>query len=265
MYDVIALRFAHLNGTRSHLFHCNHYFGPDGPQDADFFFWVIRDGQRTVLLDCGFDRARGEARNRPQDTDPLELLDRVGVDPADVSLIIVSHMHYDHVGNLALFPNARVVMSRAEYDYWTRPGILDRTLNSKVVDAEDIEAVQTLQALGRLALIDADSEVAPGIHLTVLGGHTPGQLITEVTTAAGTLVLASDASHFVEEYAEDRPFCLFHDLDVLHAGYAELRDRAARADTVVVPGHDPGTAGAFVEIAENCFDLTTAVPAALAP
>jgi glyoxylase-like metal-dependent hydrolase (beta-lactamase superfamily II) len=87
-------------------------------------------------------------------------------------------------------------------------------------------------------------------------GHAAGQLITQVASPTGSVVLASDAIHLYEEMRLDRPFWLFCDLEGMYRGYEMLRHLEARPGTVVVAGHDPAVMTMFEAVAEDCVDLT---------
>src|SRR5437870_1363947 len=125
----------------------------------------------TVLVDCGFDRERAAAKGRFQQTHPLELLARMGVSPQEVDHVIISHMHYDHVGNVQLFPKATFSMAREEYDFCSGP-YGNRELMRALVDPEEVRIVQDLARQERLHLIDDSEQLFPGVVVTRLGGHT---------------------------------------------------------------------------------------------
>lgn len=255
-YETFALRYATLSSwPRSKAFHCFEVYGdPDTLIDLDYYFWLVRNDEHTVLVDCGYDKERGRARNRHQETSPIELLARMGVKPEDVDHVVLTHMHYDHIGNIALFPNATFSIARAELEYWTGP-YADRPTIAWPVESEEIRLVQQLANDGRLQLVEDSHELFPGLRLTRLPGHTPGQLITEVTTRSGQIVLASDALHYYEEADLDRPFGTCHDLVDVYRSYDILREMAARPDTVVVPGHDPAVMRRFAVVDDDCVDL----------
>jgi glyoxylase-like metal-dependent hydrolase (beta-lactamase superfamily II) len=255
-YEVYALRYASRpTHAAAEFFRYELYGEPDVPLRLDYFFWLVRDGSSTVLVDCGFDRERSAAKGRYQDNDPVELLARLDIRPADVDQILVTHLHYDHCGNVGLFPNATVSLATAELEAWSGP-LGERDLMRWVVEPAEVQAILKLQREGRLQLVDSASEVLPGITMRVVGGHTPGQSIVQVRTPAGSLVLASDALHYYAEAERDRPYNLFTNLDDLYRGYDLLRELQAEPDTTVVAGHDPLVTDQFAPAAPECFDLT---------
>ena len=105
-YEILAVKYArHANRTR-----LDNFMLPDdhaSPQPIDFFIWVIRNANRTILLDTGFDRAEAQKRGRMLDLEPLEALNRIGIAADKIETVILSHLHYDHAGTLNLFPAAR--------------------------------------------------------------------------------------------------------------------------------------------------------------
>jgi glyoxylase-like metal-dependent hydrolase (beta-lactamase superfamily II) len=262
-YDVYAVRYGRRRERdASRLFFLYQvYDAPDRQLYLDFYFWVIRNGSRTLLLDCGFNRVTGPVRLGEMlmfHRDPLEQLALLGVRAEDVEQIIVSHMHFDHIGNLALFPGAEIVVARAELDYWTGP-YSDRPTISFHIEGPEVAYVRDAAQHGRVKFIDEFMEVAPGIRVTRVGGHTPGQLITEVRTPNGTIVLTADAVHFREEMTDDRPFYAFTDLVDMYGAYELLRQKMDEPRVWVVSGHDPVEMERFELVHEDCVDLTKPV------
>ena len=119
--------------------------------------------------------------------------------------------------------------------------------------------IQNFARDGRFHFVDTRTEVLPGIEAWTIGGHTPGQMLVEISATSGKVVLASDAAHFAEEYETDRPFAMFHNLEDMFAGYEQLRNLNGRKGTVVIPGHDPRVSQTFAEVEKDCFDLTAVI------
>jgi glyoxylase-like metal-dependent hydrolase (beta-lactamase superfamily II) len=255
-YEAYALRYGTTSLQKAGRYHRFSAYGePDQTVPLDFYFWLLRNDERTVLVDCGYDDVRTLERGYTQDTHPLTLLERMGVRPEDVDHVVLSHMHFDHIGNVDLFPRATFSVAQAEFDFWTGP-YADREHLKIAGDPIEIEMVSDLARDGRVHFIESAEELLPGIVVRPVRGHTAGQLITEVTSTAGNIVLASDAIHFYEEMRLDRPFWLFCDLEGMYRGYELLRTFEAQPNTTVVAGHDRAVTEMFVRVADECFDLT---------
>ena len=120
--EVLAIRYCTRTTTRAENFLNHHLYGePDADIEMDYYFWVVRDGAGTILVDTGFNPVVGDRRRRAWWTTPADALPTIGVDPGSVHTIVVTHAHWDHTGNLHQFPDARIVISQAEYDFWTSP------------------------------------------------------------------------------------------------------------------------------------------------
>jgi glyoxylase-like metal-dependent hydrolase (beta-lactamase superfamily II) len=246
--EVLAVRFGNRVTTRAETFFNYHLYGePDAQKAIDYYFWVVRDSDGTVtLVDTGFAPAAGDRRRRHWDTTPADALRKLGIDPDAVKTVVVTHGHWDHTGNLHQFPRAHVVMSRAEYEFWTGP-IAGRAQFAAHAEPDEIALLETIYHEGRLTLISGQHTVAPAIDLVEVGGHTPGELIVTVGAAAGTVVLASDALHFYEEVERDRPFAILADLPGMYRAYDLLADLAAQPRTWLVAGHDPAVRDRFAQ------------------
>lgn len=238
-YDIIAIRYATFSARRRDLYLDYPAYGEsDGPIQMDYYFWLVRNRERTILVDVGFDREVGLRRGRTVLIEPVESLRMLGVDPNHVDLIIVSHMHYDHIGNLAQFPKADIVMARSEFAFWTG-SLASRRHFAAVIEPDEIRCAQDAMDTGRLSLIDTDREIMPGVGARIVGGHCPGQLVVLVDADEGPVVLASDALHFYEEMERDMPFHVLYHLGDMYNAYDLLRTLETRDRAIVVAGHDP--------------------------
>ncbi|MBK1787833.1 N-acyl homoserine lactonase family protein [Prauserella cavernicola] len=236
-YEVLAVKFGEWHTTKSVLYHSFHaYDEPDADVLIDYYFWVVRDERRTVVVDCGFRPEVALRRGRQLVTPVREALSRVDVDPDDVSHVVLTHFHYDHIGNLDLFPRSTVVTGAAEYGFWTGP-TGSRPLFAPAVEAEEVAWVQEAHHEGRLLRLPEDDPRLPGISFHQVPGHTPGQIVVDVEGANDRrVVLASDASHTYEEFKLERPFHIASSLPDMYDGLAWLNRIQGEAE--VVPGHD---------------------------
>lgn len=245
-YEVLIVKYGTRHTVRSEVYlNYGVYREPDAPIEMDYFCWIARNSERTVVIDTGFSRAGGDARGRTMLADPRDALASLGADPRDEPTVIVTHAHYDHIGNLAQFGRSPVVVARDEVDFWAGPHGRHAQFRHSVEDPE-LEDLATAVDEGRATLFGDRHQVADGIEVRKIGGHTPGQSVVIVRTADGPVLLASDAMHYYEECDRNMPFVLAANLVDMYAGFDTIRALTADGTAAhVVSGHDPGTLGRF--------------------
>jgi glyoxylase-like metal-dependent hydrolase (beta-lactamase superfamily II) len=249
VYEVHAVRYGTLKASKADLFYRHPSYGePDAPIEMAYWFWLLRSPGGTIVIDCGFDPAVGARRGRTCTIPPLEALRALGVEPAAVATVVVTHLHYDHIGNLSAFPEATLIVPRRELEFWTGP-MAERFQFGSHVEPGEVACVEQAAADGRVRLTEGTEEILEGVTAIAVGGHSPGQQLTVVRSEGGEVVLASDAVHFYEELELERPFAVMHDLEQMYAAYDVLKGLAWEG-AVVVPGHDPQVGERFPPSAE---------------
>jgi len=234
-YRVHAIKYAHHDRRAS-----ANFLGGDShdlPMPLDYFVWVIVGESRTYLVDTGFDQEMAQKRGRTITRPIAQGLKELGVDPVSVEDVILTHMHYDHAGNGDLFPSARYHLQDREMAFCTGRCMCHATLNH-AFEAADVARLVHRVFDGRVRFHDGDSQVAPGLSVHLVGGHTNGLQAVRVRTQQGWLVLASDASHFYANMEQQRPFPIVYNVGDMLEGYARLNS-LADSPQMVVPGHDP--------------------------
>jgi glyoxylase-like metal-dependent hydrolase (beta-lactamase superfamily II) len=236
-YRVYALKYAQRHARRP-----EHFIGGDPhdePMDMDYFIWAIVDPEtgRSWVVDTGFSAADAAARDRELVRTAAEALASIGIDAATTTDVIMTHLHYDHIGGFEQFPTARFHLQDDEMSYATGRHMTRPAINHAYT-ADHIAAMVHLVFADRVVFHEGDVTLAPGLSLHKIGGHTKGLQVVRVATEIGWIVLASDASHFYENYETGRPFPIVHDLGAMLDGHHRCRQLASDP-SYVVPGHDP--------------------------
>ena len=207
---------------------------------SNFGSFLLLAGGETILVDTGL----GPDPPRRFETPPAELpgsLDQAGVSLTDITSVVLTHLHFDHVGwvltadgESPMFPNARYVAGKADWEHWRRndhpAGDHERAFRHRVLP---------LERLGLLDLTDGELEVAPGIRTLPTPGHTPGHLSLLLESAGQRGVVTGDVFHSAAQFAEPE-WSHRADLDPVHARATrkELLERLLPG-MVVASGHLP--------------------------
>jgi len=234
-YEIYAIKYAHHARTAS-----QNFLGGDphdGPMPLDYFVWLVRGAEREFVVDTGFNAAAAARRQR-QLVRPVEnALALMGVETQGVQDVVITHLHYDHVGNFDLFSRATFHLQDLEMQYATGRCMCHEPMRH-AFDVEDVVGMVRNVYAGRVRFHAGDAQIAPGISVHLIGGHTMGLQAVRVATRRGHVVLASDASHFYANMGEARPFPIVYNVADMMEGWAKLRSLADSADHVI-PGHDP--------------------------
>jgi glyoxylase-like metal-dependent hydrolase (beta-lactamase superfamily II) len=234
VYEIHCLKYAERPGRRA-----EHFVGGDAhdaPMPMDYFVWLVRNAERTVLVDTGFDAAMA-IRGRVLLRKPADALALLGVKGEDIRDVIITHLHNDHVGTFYDFPNARFHLQDREMAYVTGRH-MRHNIFRRPYEMDHVAGMIRLVYENRVIFHDGDGEIAPGISVHLIGGHTMGLQSVRVHTQRGWVVLASDASHYYEHVEQDLCFPLVYHLRDMIEGFATLR-RLADTAQHIVPGHDP--------------------------
>jgi glyoxylase-like metal-dependent hydrolase (beta-lactamase superfamily II) len=234
-YEVYAIRYArHERRTAENFLGGDPH---DAPMPLDYFVWAIIGGGKTFIVDTGFGAEQARLRNRELLRSPTEGLKAIGIDAATVEEVIITHMHYDHAGGLDLFPNARFHIQDREMAFCTGRPMCHATFSHSLREEDVVGMVRRLFA-GRLCFHDGDEEIAPGLGLHFIGGHTMGLQSVSVMTRRGAVVLASDAAHLYAHLEQGRAYPVVYNVAEMLEGHARLK-RLAASPRHIVPGHDP--------------------------
>lgn len=233
-FRLYALRYATREAVRQDHF-MTAVDDPDRDMPMDYFVWLATDGATHVLIDTGFNEEVAAARGRTWLHRPADCVRAMGVDPAAIQHVVLTHLHYDHAGTLEDFPGATFHLQEREYQFAIGRGS-DSTRAG--FEAADMRQLVDLFYQGRLVLQDGSASPVRGLSMHRVGGHTPGLQVVSVRTERGRVVVMSDASHFYEHFERGLSFPHADDPQRSIAGFAFIGDLADSGDHAV-PGHDP--------------------------
>lgn len=208
--------------------------------DVQMMVWLIKGpGGRNILVDTGCHHDRLVKEKHLKDfIKPSNALSKLGLSPADITDIIISHMHWDHADGMDLFPNAKIWIQKEEYNYYTsaawQPGG-----QTGGIDPEDVLTLVKLNTEHKVNLVDGDArEIMDGIKVYTGGRHTFASQYVGVRTASGTVVIASDNMYLYENLQKHVPIAQTFDADSNLKAQDRMKQLASRPD-LIVPGHDP--------------------------
>jgi glyoxylase-like metal-dependent hydrolase (beta-lactamase superfamily II) len=234
-YEVYAIRYAQRPARRRDHFILGDPH--DGPMDMDYFVWAVVGKERSFVVDIGFSQATALRRNRDWLRCPIESLSLVGLDPGRVGDAIVTHLHYDHAGNFDRLPKANFHIQEPEI-HFAAGRHMRNAFFKFAYEVDDIVEVVRLNFADRVFLHNGRVDLAPGISLHPMPGHTCGHQVVRVHTRRGWIVLMSDASHYYENIRSRRPFPIVLDVQQMMDSYERIMALAGGIDRVI-PGHDP--------------------------
>jgi glyoxylase-like metal-dependent hydrolase (beta-lactamase superfamily II) len=235
VYEVYAVHYGHHDRQSS-----ENYIGGDAHdelQPLDYYVWAIVGPKGTYIVDTGFDETMARKRGRSVVRPIAQGLKAAGIRCDAVENVIVSHLHYDHTGNYDLFPRARYHLQDTEMAYATGRCMCHSFLKLPF-EEEDVVAMVRKVFAGRVAFHDGTDQIAPGITVHKIGGHSKGLQCVRVKTRRGYVVIASDASHLYNHFENGRVFPVTYSPAEVLEGYDTLR-RLATSPAHIIPGHDP--------------------------
>lgn len=234
-YEVYAVKYATLKRTLA-----DNFIGGDPHEsgsDLDYFVWVIRNAARTIVVDTGYNAVSAKKRGRTFLRTPAEGLGLLNIDAARVPDVIITHMHYDHLGNAGEFTDARYHLQDQEMHFATGRHMA-QGIFAHGYEVEEVCDLVRATFRGKVQYHNGEADIAPGISVHLIGGHTMGIQAVRVKTRVGAIVLASDATHFYANMDQVKPFPIVFHIGDMVQGFRKLRELADDPQ-FIVPGHDP--------------------------
>lgn len=254
-YEIFAVRF----GVLPQFPVKNLVAGGDPAKALDIpvMVWVLRgaDG-RVVLVDAGFYAEKFVTRWKVQQfVTPAAAVAKLGIQPDQVSDVILTHMHWDHADGADLFPKATVWMQKDEYVYYTGEAWQDTKRRGAGADVDVMAKLVKRNMSGLLRFVDGDAQtILPGITCYTGGRHTYASQFVTVNTVRGPVVLASDNVYLYENLTAHAPIAQTLDAASNLRAQDRMRELAAPSQ-IIVPGHDPEVFTRFPTVADGVVQI----------
>jgi glyoxylase-like metal-dependent hydrolase (beta-lactamase superfamily II) len=241
-YKVYAFRVGNRFRESSYF----HLFTDPGKQILiSYYFWGIQTPEEFVLVDTGF--PLGSVRKINADIidfqPPEKLLNNIGIDPAQIKKVILTHLHWDHCSSIEMFKDAIFYLQKRDLQFFSGPLAKHPTLR-QFIDTDMILKLLRLNYEGRVHILEGEDQIAPGIEVIPMGGHTPGSQVISVSAEGKDILIAGDVIPFYRNLTERIPTGLYWDLSEVLLAHERIEKMVKSPDSFI-PGHDPLVASKF--------------------
>jgi glyoxylase-like metal-dependent hydrolase (beta-lactamase superfamily II) len=254
-YEIYALKYAGPFTSKVAMVFWNQ--GWNEEIDRNYYLWVIKGKGENIIVDTGTGITDAAKRKLKGYVNPVDMLARIGVNASNVAKVIITHIHFDHVGGMEMFPQAfpkaTFYVQKKEFDFWIRHPVAKRRPFVGITDELANKALAALEGTDRLKLVKGDKKIMPSIELLFAPGHTIGLQTVMVNTAKGPAIVASDCAHIARSFKEDNPSCLITDMIAWLETYDKLRAKAPL--DLIFPGHDVIMLQNYPKVAEDVTRL----------
>ena len=251
-YEIYALKYGGPYTRPASM--VNWFQDMDKTVQIYYYIFAIRGGGNTIVVDCGIDPALAKERNLSDYESPAKVLKRMDIDAQKVKYLVATHIHFDHISGIRLFPRATIFVQEKEFNFWIKSPIAQRAPFMYVSDAAVNRYLGKLEGKKRLQLVRGDKKILPGIELLLAPGHTPGLQAVAVNTPKGTAIVGSDLAHTFPSYRTDIPSAIITDMIAWMKSYDKIRARVSSPD-LLFPGHDRALLENYPKVAEGVTRL----------
>ena len=216
-----------------------------------FMYWLLKGNNgKTILVDAGFTDDQEINPKSISFTRPDKILDELNIKPSDISDIIITNPHWDHIGGIDLYPNAHVWMQKEDYDYfvetaWKKDG------NNGGFNKTDVQKIIKRNKNKQLTLVNGDDvEILPGIKVFIGSKHTFQSQYVMVGSGDDKVIIASDNAWFYYNIISLLPVPVTFDAKAYSDNLKRMKSMVTNVD-LIIPGHDPLVFVKFPRVAKD--------------
>lgn len=251
-YEIYALKYA---GPFTRPASMIRWFQDiDKFEQINYYIFALKGGGEAIVVDCGCSPQLAAQRNLAGYENPVDVLKKIDIDARKVKHVVATHIHFDHISGVSLFPRANIYVQEKEYTFWIKDPMAKRAPFMQTTDPVANRYLARLQGKDRLKLIRGDKKILPGIELLLTPGHTVANQVVAVHTEKGTAIVGSDTAHVFSSYCTDIPSGIITDMVAWMKSYDKIRKKATAID-LIFPGHDPALLENFPKVAEGVSRL----------
>jgi len=207
--------------------------------DLQMMIWLIKSPGKNILVDTGcYHENVVKGKGIKDLIKASDAIAKLGLSAADITDVIITHMHWDHADGMDLFPHAKIWIQKEEYGYYTGAA-WQAGGKAGGIEPDDVLTIVKLNTAHKVNLVDGDDrEIIDGIKVYTGGRHTFASQYVSVRTASGTVVIASDNMYLYENLEKHAPIAQTFDAESNLKAQDRMKQMASRPD-LIVPGHDP--------------------------
>ncbi|HEX7720800.1 MAG TPA: N-acyl homoserine lactonase family protein [Pyrinomonadaceae bacterium] len=208
--------------------------------DLQMMIWLVKGpGGKNILVDTGcYHENVVKGKGIKDLIKASDAIAKLGLSAADITDVVITHMHWDHADGMDLFPNAKIWIQKDEYSYYTGAA-WQAGGKSGGIEPDDVLTIVKLNTAHKVNMVDGDDrEIIDGIKVYTGGRHTFASQYVSVRTTSGIVVIASDNMYLYENLEKHAPIAQTFDADSNLKAQDRMKQLASRPD-LIVPGHDP--------------------------
>jgi glyoxylase-like metal-dependent hydrolase (beta-lactamase superfamily II) len=247
-YDIYALKF----GERKNYVQLKNEALGDNSGDSTqvfFMYWLLKSDNKTILVDAGFTADAGIDTTAITFTQPDKLLAAIAVKPGEITDIIITHPHWDHIGGIDLYPNAMVWMQEEDYNDFVAKR---RDPEASGFNKKDIQKVRDWKAKGSLTLVKGNDQVIlPGVTVFTGSKHTAGSQFVMANNGKQNVILASDNCKYYRNITKMLSSPATSDQKAYIRNLKTMKQYLVGNTDFIIPGHDPLVFSKFKTVAKD--------------
>ncbi len=251
-YEIYALKYAGPFNRPASI--VNWLQDLDKNVQINYYIFAICRGDEAIIVDCGCSPKLAKERDLAGYVNPVDVMKRIDIDAEKVKYLVASHIHFDHISGVKLFPRATIFLQEKEFNFWMKNPIAKRAPFFQVTDPVANAYLARLEGKKRLQLIRGNKKILPGIELLLCPGHTIGLQTVAVNTEKGRAIVGSDAAHTFSSYRTDMPSAIITDMIAWMKSYDKIRAKASSID-LIFPGHDLALLDNYPRVAKDISRL----------